>query len=145
MFYVNWNDYINKWVLIKDTLGRWMFGQITEYDDTTGNIKIMYLPKPHEDFMYTSVPKNSLVDGYCINSWTQFRPTSEKWNDILEKWALLKTFHSKWIFGIIKDYDKNTNLLKILALNDGSYEFIEYQQASVIEAWIVDSWTKIES
>lgn len=65
------------------------------------------------------------------------------WSDYVNKWVLFKDVWGKWIFGVLREYNDETNLLKIQALDNGIYEYIEYQQASVIEAWVVKSWSKI--
>ncbi len=146
---IDWGMYVNKWVLFKNSNNQWIFGKLTEYNTTTGNMKIMSLQKPHDDFRYIQVPQASIIEAWSVASWSQFTTGATwealNWNDYINQWVLMKTWHGKWIFGIIREFNTETNLLRIQALNNGKFEFIEYPQASIIEGWVVDRWSRLFS
>lgn len=65
------------------------------------------------------------------------------WQNWINNWLLLKTSNNKWIFGKLTSHDPTTGNMKILALIDNKFQYIEQDQSNIIEAWVVDKWTKL--
>lgn len=64
------------------------------------------------------------------------------WNNYINFWLLLKTHDNKWFFGKLIEYDSDKGKMKLLALVDRKFYYIEMYINNIIEAWVVDKWTQ---
>lgn len=84
---------------------------------------------------------------FCNNCYNAglFRDLSIEriyWANYTDKWILLKTSQDNWIFGKIEDYNSSKKTIKLLALINEKFKYIEESESDIIEVWFVDKWSK---
>jgi len=91
-------------------------------------------------YKYTNIntPKKSSM----VNSKLNKIMINVNWNNYINSWLLLKTIDDKWYFGQLVEYDANTKTLKLLALVNRRFYYIEIYSDSIVETWAVDKWTQ---
>ncbi|SHH81607.1 hypothetical protein [Clostridium grantii] len=60
-------------------------------------------------------------------------------------WILIKTLENKWFLGKLSEYDPKERKMKILALTNRKFYYIEKYQDSIVEAWVVEKWINLKS
>ncbi len=72
---INWEDFINEWVLLKTSENKWIFGRIDDYYALDKKIKILALID--EEFRYTKTNELNITELWVVDSWKKFAPSQE--------------------------------------------------------------------
>lgn len=65
----NWQLGINKWFLLKDNQGKWIFGKLTSYDSATGKMELLALIDG--DFKTIEQNKANISEAWLVDKWAK--------------------------------------------------------------------------
>lgn len=140
---VNWNFWLNQWVLFRRIGGSWTFGQVQSFIPGTDTLNMLALAG--QQFQTVSVPANNNVsEAWGIAGWSQYtlQPGAAAQNAV-GRWLLIRNDINQWSFGKVASYDAPNNSIRLLSLVNNVFRYENKFLSPIVETWMVDRWSSI--
>ncbi|QOR36813.1 hypothetical protein IMX26_08390 [Clostridium sp. 'deep sea'] len=69
---INWSNYHNKWLLLKNMNGYWRFGRLKNHNPTTKTLTLFALR--NGSFGNIVIPQANQTEVWLVERWSQIKP-----------------------------------------------------------------------